>query len=101
MPEIPAINETSSTPVPRTVVPVQVPNKPLVSLAVVREQINRSPEEDVTGVTVLVDLPVFGNQLGMEEKVFENASVQDGNLVALKFLAELFTLDTLLVDLIR
>ena len=72
MPEIPAINETSSTPVPRTVVPVQVPNKPLVSLAVVREQINRSPEEDVTGVTVLVDLPVFGNQLGMEEKVLKS-----------------------------
>lgn len=69
--------------------------------AAIRVAINRSPEVDVTRVTVFVDLPVVRNDLRMSDEVVENARIQDGNLAALKLLAKLVALDDLAVFLVR
>ena len=59
---IPAVVETVAAPVTHAVVPEQVPN---VQVAV-RTATNSAPEVDVPRAAVLVDLPIFRNQLWME-----------------------------------
>lgn len=94
---IPVAVETAVEPVPHTVDPAQVPNEQ----AAVRMAINSTPEVDVSRITVLVDLPVVGDDLRMSNEVVENAGVQDRNLAALKLLAKLVALDDLAVLLVR
>jgi len=89
--------EIAVAPAPRTVAPVQAANV----RAAIRVAINRSPEVDVARIAVLVDLPIFGDDLGVSQQVVKNTGVQDGNLARLKFLAELVALDDLAVFLVR
>ena len=94
---IPAVAaETIVVPVPHTHVPAQAAN---VQFSI-RMAINRAPEANPTRVAVLIDFPVFGDDLGMSQQVVENAGVQKRNLVSFKFLAELATHDTLAVFLV-
>lgn len=81
----------AGAPVPRTDAPVQVPDEQ----AAARATVDGAPEEDQAS-----GLPLFRDDLRMDEQVLEDAGVQNRNLVGFEFVAQLVTFDRLAVRLV-
>lgn len=75
--------------------PVQIPNVQVAA----RDAVDGSPEEDVAGSALLVDLPGLGDKVGMLPQVVQDACVEDR--LALELLAEFVALDGLALCLVR
>ena len=91
---IPADVEPVAAPEPRPDKPEQIPDAQVAAGVAV----NRSPEEDVAGVTTRVLLPLLGNELRILKEIIENVGVE--HELVRQLLAELVAIDALPILLV-